>query len=172
MKKYLIILVLIFTVVGCADDDKGNKSSNNIQDNTSYDNNTGYTYHVVVDSVSYISKDDNMSQGGYLPCEHNSLTEVFADKLGRPIDNTTKVYYVTIRDGYSYFTNNSDIVRLYDNDDCYNGLIFRMEIKPYMPTSISMQYMINQIKTNSYENRYQEDVYITVDENGNIVEIK
>lgn len=56
MKKYLIILVLIFAVVGCADNDKSSKSSNNIQDNTSYDNNdinnNDYDNDTVLDSYN------------------------------------------------------------------------------------------------------------------------
>lgn len=103
MKNILILLVLVFAIIGCADDKKDSDSSTpndnyqNVDDNLSSTDNIDIPqnkYAIIIDSYSHIPRSDNMSEWFFLPYHNSALNNVVADKLGRPTDNTTKTVCV------------------------------------------------------------------------------
>lgn len=164
MKLFLLSIAAIFTLFGCADEDKMNYY------NTAAVDEVNATYHkVLVSSLSNISENENISTWGFMPCSETSfLDNDIADKLGRPNENTNKIVYVYGTSSsykynyiYYYYLN----ITIYDNNSCDTLLpnlhtvkFTQEEIKA--PTQGMIDYYVELIKTEPYKNIYENIIYI------------
>ncbi len=184
MKNILILLVLAFAIIGCADDKKDSDSSipndnyQNVDDNLSSTDNIDTPqnkYAIIIDSYSHIPRSDNMSEWGFVPYyDDDALESVVADKLGRPTDNTTKTVKVHMNFHKVCVNNNGGdcMAKIYIYDNAI-GWILSISISyyPYIPDSIMRDYLINQVKNHPYENRYNEGWEVEIDDNMSIREL-
>lgn len=157
MKLFLLSIAAIFTLFGCAEEDKINYSNTIDEVNATY-------HKVLVSSLSNISENDNISTWGFIPCNANSfLDNDIADKLGRPNDNTNKIVYIAGENSthgyvYYYFLD----ITIYDNNTC-TTILHTTSFKQYQieaPAQGMIDYYVELIKTEPYKNIYENIIYI------------
>ena len=169
LKKIFLLLIIMVTLFGCADD-KNQSLQNPSDNNSTEDNNTSNQdeyFKAIISTISNIPVSDNVSQWGFEPYYTTDYLDVFiADKLGRPTINSNKI--VDIHGGYSSdaYSPHYDFV-IYEFKDSYKHVLHRM-VFDLPPTSLSMSsmehaiidYYTKFIKTEPYKNTYHETIYI------------
>ena len=180
MNKIIMTIFAIFVLFGCGEENSGRTSLPYPPDNNtggSNDNNTVSIDNyitVLISSVSYIPKSDNISTYGFEPCNKDDFFQVYmADILGRADSNTSKTVYIDYTWGGTCYTPSSSryfCSRIYlsDSDKCdyYNTKIH--EVIFY--TSYSQQdydraffnYYADFLKNEPYTNLYEEPVQIKI----------
>ncbi len=138
MKKYLVLLVMILAIIGCADDKKDNNGNNSDLPNTE---SIYQTYSFYVSTVSNIESNQNPNRWGYLAYSDSIVKKALANDLGGSQDNSTKTVCVdsAYRARYDYSwqcvsgSYSTQVFTLYAYDmifgQCYNDVIFKISIR-------------------------------------------
>lgn len=181
MKKYLVLLVMILAIIGCADDKKDNNGSNSDLPNTE---SIYQTYSFYVSTVSNIESNQNPNRRGYLAYSDSIVKKALANDLGGSQDNSTKTVCVNSAyyDNGAYYgwqyvsgSYSTQVFTLYAYDmifgQCYDDVIFRISIdyEESIPFEILREYFIDQVKNNPYRDRNGELVDLKIDMNNDII---